>query len=165
MLWWPQEAHSVVRGNTELRLKIVQVGISVSLAVIEDRQEYQVKLSQSQLCEKERRPIAFHVVINPMIVSAAGKSLEFFEGCLSVAGYTAIVPRHGKVTVECLNERAESVRIDASGWYARILQHEIDHLGGMLYTDRMQARTFSTLENMERYWKDRAVSEVKAKLG
>jgi peptide deformylase len=51
---------------------------------------------------------------------------------LSLAGYTAVVPRARKVHVEALNEHAEPMVIDATGWYARILQHEIDHLGGVL---------------------------------
>jgi peptide deformylase len=62
--------------------------------------------------------------------------------------------------VECLNERAEPETIEARGWYARILQHEIDHLNGMLYIDRMNSRTFFTQDNYVRHWKDRSVAEV-----
>jgi peptide deformylase len=77
--------------------------------------------------------------------------VQFFEGCLSVAGFTAVVPRARAVRVECLNERAEQVVIEAEGWYARILQHEIDHLRGKLYIDRMITRSFMTAENFNRY--------------
>jgi peptide deformylase len=76
---------------------------------------------------------------------------EFFEGCLSVAGFVALVPRAVEVRVECLNERAEPTVIEAKGWYARILQHEIDHLQGLLYIDHMKSRTFSSVENHGRY--------------
>jgi peptide deformylase len=76
-----------------------------------------------------------------------------------VAGFTAIVPRALAVRVECLNERAEPVSIRAEGWYARILQHEIDHLRGQLYIDRMEARSFATLENFNRHWKDKPVAD------
>jgi peptide deformylase len=141
-----------------------QVGIAVQLAVIEDREEYQKKLTPAQLSERERKPIPFHVMINPRIVSAENANVEFFEGCLSVAGYSAIVPRARGVTVEYLNEKAETRRVEAVGWYARILQHEIDHLGGVLYVDRMHARTLATLENLERFWKDLPASDVQAKL-
>ena len=55
--------------------------------------------------------------------------------------------------MECLNERAEPVVIEAKGWYARILQHEIDHLHGALYIDRMNPHTFSTQDNYTRHWK------------
>ena len=80
-------------------------------------------------------------------------------------GYTAIVARARSVTVECLNQRAEAVRLEASGWYARILQHEIDHLDGVLYVDRMQSRSFCALETAERLWKDVPVAEVQRRLG
>ena len=142
-----------------------QVGISLQLAVIEDREEYYKKLTAEQLAERQRQPVPFHVIINPRIVSSENTDVEFFEGCLSVAGYSAIVSRARSVTVEYLNEFAETRRIHAVGWYARILQHEIDHLAGTLYVDRMKARTLTTLDNLERVWKDLPVSEVQARLG
>jgi len=141
-----------------------QVGFPLQLAVIEDRKEYHSKLSQTQLAERQRRPVPFHVIINPSVVLTAEPSPEFFEGCLSIGRYAAIVPRMSSVTVAFLNERAEPVRIDATGWYARILQHEIDHLHGILYTDRMFPRTFCTQDNMERLWKDLSPSAVREKL-
>jgi len=141
-----------------------QVGVSLQLAVIEDREEYHKKFTAEQLSERQRLPVSFHVIINPRIVWADSRKLEFFEGCLSVAGYSAIVPRAQAVTVEYLNEFAEAKKVDAVGWYARILQHEIDHLAGILYVDRMKARTFTTLENLERVWKDLPASEVRERL-
>ena len=77
--------------------------------------------------------------------------MEFFEGCLSVEGFAAVVSRATHVRVECLNDRAEPVTIEAHGWYARILQHEIDHLNGTLYVDRMNSRTLTTAENLLRF--------------
>jgi peptide deformylase len=104
--------------------------------------------------------VAPHVIINPRL--ALGKeTVEFFEGCLSLPGFTAIVPRARAVTVECLNERAEPVTIHAHGWYARILQHEIDHLRGTLYIDRMLTRSFMGRENFERYWKDVPMGDLR----
>ena len=141
-----------------------QVGISLQLAVIEDREEYHKKLTAEQLTERQRQPVPFHVIINPRIVSSDGTHVEFFEGCLSVSGYSAVVPRARTVTVEYVNELAETQRVQAVGWYARILQHEIDHLAGILYVDRMQARTLTTLDNLDRVWKEVPVSEVQARL-
>ena len=141
-----------------------QVGFSLELAVIEDREEYHKKLTGQQLAERQRQPVPFHVIINPRIISSDNANVEFFEGCLSVAGYSAVVPRARAVTVEYLNEFAEPQRVHAVGWYARILQHEIDHLAGILYVDRMTARTLTTLDNLERVWKDVPVSEVHARL-
>ena len=137
-----------------------QVGYSLQLIVIEDQHEFIHKLPAHQVTERERRPVPFHVLINPKLTLVGSEIATFFEGCLSVAGFTAVVPRAKRVRVECLNERAEPVTIEAQGWYARILQHEIDHLHGALYIDRMNSRSFSTHDNYARYWKDRPVAEV-----
>ncbi|MGC2109292.1 MAG: peptide deformylase [Candidatus Korobacteraceae bacterium] len=160
-----EHMRDTMRDAPGVGLAAPQIGVSLQLAVIEDRQEYHGKLSAAQLAERQRQPIPFHVIINPRLVSTAEASVEFFEGCLSMTGYAAVVPRKSAVTVECLNERAEPQRMEATGWYARILQHEIDHLRGVLYTDRMLARTLATLENLERIWKDVPTVEVRAKLG
>lgn len=138
-----------------------QIGIPLQVVVIEDPAEAIQKLSPEQAAERDRRPVPFQVLINPVLTIPEGAEAEFFEGCLSLAGYTAIVPRAAKVHVEALNERVEPVVIDASGWYARILQHEIDHLNGILYIDRMNSRSFSTLDNHLRIWKDKPIAEVK----
>jgi peptide deformylase len=159
-----EHMRDTMRNAPGVGLAAPQVGVALQLAVIEDREEYHKSLSPAQLAERQRQPISFHVMINPRIVSADNTGLEFFEGCLSVTGYSAIVPRARAVTVEYLNEHAESKRVDAVGWYARILQHEIDHLAGVLYVDRMLTRTLTTLENLEHYWKDLPTSEVLAKL-
>src|SRR6266850_484325 len=126
---------------------------------IEDQVEAIQKLSEQQIADRKRMPVPFHVLINPKLSVTEAENVEFFEGCLSVSGYTAIVPRAKRVRVECLNEHAESVLIDADGWYARILQHEIDHLHGVLYIDRMKSRSYSTQENHARHWKDKSISE------
>jgi peptide deformylase len=159
-----EHMRDTMRNAPGVGLAAPQVGAPFQLAVIEDPEEYQKTLTPSQLSERQRQPIPFHVIVNPRIVSADDAGLEFFEGCLSVAGYSAIVPRARAVTVEYLNERAERKRVAAVGWYARILQHEIDHLAGVLYVDRMRTRTFTTLENLERFWKDLPISDVLAKL-
>lgn len=139
-----------------------QVGMSMQLAVIEDREEYHRNLTPAQLKERERQPVPFQVIINPTLTLLDQDAKpEFFEGCLSMAGYTAVVPRARRVRVECLDHKGKAQRIEASGWYARILQHEIDHLHGTIYTDRMYPRTLMTAENMQRYWKDKAISEIR----
>lgn len=141
-----------------------QIGLPIQLAVIEDCEEYQANLAPQLLAERERRPVPFHVLINPRIVSSTGEPVEFFEGCLSVDGLSAVVPRYSAVKVDCLDENGVARTIEASGWYARILQHEIDHLHGTLYIDRMHSRTFTTVENLGRFWKDLPIAEVRARL-
>ena len=141
-----------------------QIGKSLQLAVIEDRAEHLTRLAADELAEHQRAEIPFHVIINPKLTVLDKSSAQFFEGCLSVAGYQAIVDRALNVRVECLNERGEEVTIKAQGWYARILQHEIDHLNGTMYIDRMKTRTLTTSENMGRFWNNQSIQEVLAEL-
>jgi peptide deformylase len=141
-----------------------QLGLPLQLAVIEDREEYHKDVSQALLLERERRPVPFHAIINPAIEEMGEERAEFFEGCLSVSGYSALVARARAVRVTCLDDRGQRHVIEASGWYARILQHEIDHLNGTLYIDRMRTRSFTTMENLAEYWKGKPVSEIKSEL-
>lgn len=141
-----------------------QVGFPLQLAVIEDKPEYFAGLTAEQIAERERQPVPFHVIINPVVKQQSEADVEFFEGCLSVPGFTAIVPRSRQVQVECLDGTGAQQVIEASGWYARILQHEIDHLHGTLYVDRMESRTFCSLDIRSRLWKSKTTAEVKAAL-
>ena len=142
-----------------------QVGLGIQLAVVEDRAEYLTGIAPELLASRERRPVPFTVLINPVIVENSDETAEFFEGCLSVAGFSALVKRSRRVAVEFLDERAEPQRVEASGWFARILQHEIDHLRGWLYIDRMETRSFTSIENIGRHWKDLPVDAVRVALG
>jgi peptide deformylase len=121
-----------------------QIGESLQLAVIEDRAEYHEGVDPQELVLRGRVAVPFHVLANPRLTVLDPGPAIFAEGCLSVPGYLAQVPRALAVRVEALDHRGEPVTIDARGWYARILQHEIDHLGGILYVDCMDSRTFST---------------------
>jgi peptide deformylase len=141
-----------------------QVGAPLQLAIIEDRPEYSKDIAPVQLAERERIPVPFHVIINPVLKPIGKTEVEFFEGCLSLEGFTALVPRYRQVQVTCLDERGQPRKIEASGWYARILQHEIDHLNGTLYIDRMRSRSFSSLQNFSRHWKYKTTKDVVGEL-
>ena len=154
-----------MRAAPGVGLAAPQIGVPIQLAVIEDRAEYIDGLSEEELEERQRAAIPFHVIINPKLSFPDDASVKFFEGCLSVEGFSAIVDRALNVRVECLNEHGEAVTIDAHGWYARILQHEIDHLNGTLYIDRMRTRTLTTAENMFRFWAEKNIEQVLAELG
>jgi peptide deformylase len=141
-----------------------QIGRNLQLAVIEDRSEYTQDWTDDQLADRERSVVAFHAIINPKITLLDEDRIEFFEGCLSVDGLMALVPRAHRVKVECLNEKGEEKTIIASGWYARILQHEIDHLHGTLYVDHMYPRTLMTVENYKQHWLEKSVEQIKKEL-
>lgn len=127
-----------------------QIGESLQIAVIEDKAEYHKTLTPEQLHERQRVPVDFHVIINPQIELFAPADLSFYEGCLSIPRLMAMVARSPSVRVACLDEHGEQRVIEATGWYARILQHEIDHLQGRLYTDVMQPETLTTIENHQK---------------
>jgi len=138
-----ESMRETMRDAPGVGLAAPQVGVGLQLAVIEDRADLLEKLARDVLIRQNRRPVPFHVIVNPHM-TLHGESIEFFEGCLSVAGFMAVVPRAERVRVDCWNEHGEPQVIEAEGWYARILQHEIDHLNGTLYLDHMYTRSFMT---------------------
>ena len=77
-----------------------------------------------------------YILINPEIVKASPDTVEGIEGCLSVPLLVGEVERAGAVKVRGQNRHGQPVRLKAEGWLARIFQHEVDHLNGVLFTDR-----------------------------
>lgn len=150
-----EHMRETLRDAPGVGLAAPQVGQSLNLAVIEDRAEYHKAMTEAELKERERVAVEFHVLINPRIELLYDSQVSFFEGCLSLPGFMAEVPRSRSVRVTCLDHHGKPRVIEATGWYARILQHEIDHLQGKIYIDRMQSQTFSTLDNYQRHWKNR----------
>jgi peptide deformylase len=151
------EMRDAMRDAPGVGLAAPQIGLPLQLAVIEDREDLLGSFSAEDLAERERRPVPFHVIINPVIAYSSDDKKNFYEGCLSLPGFSAVVPRARTIRVEYLDERAEPQFVQASGWYARILQHEIDHLRGALYIDRMLSRTFTTLDNWTRLHKGKPI--------
>jgi peptide deformylase len=141
-----------------------QIGEPLQVAVIEDREEYLREADADWLADRERAAVPFYAIVNPKLSVTLADPREFFEGCLSVAGLTALVSRARAVRVECLDERGLPRVIEARGWHARILQHEIDHLRGVLYVDRMATRTLMTTVNYARYWRNHSLDELRAAL-
>ncbi len=86
--------------------------------------------------EEPPTPPKLYVLVNPKIMRHSKELLAGQEGCLSVPGFVGEVERHATVTVRGMNRHGKPTRLKAKGWLARILQHEIDHLDGILYIDR-----------------------------
>jgi peptide deformylase len=154
-----RDMRDAMRDAPGVGLAAPQIGQPLQLAVIEDREDLLKGYAAADLAERERRAVPFHVIINPVIAYASEEIKYFYEGCLSLPGFSAVVPRARTVRVEYLDERAQSQFVQASGWYARILQHEIDHLRGSLYIDRMHPRTFTTLDNWTRLYKGKPIPQ------
>lgn len=118
-----------MRAAPGVGLAAPQIGLSERLIVVEyyEREEDE---------ENEEAPKKVWAVINPEIVKASEETLLGVEGCLSIPGLLGEVERHAEVHVRGLNRHGKPVKIKAKGWLARIFQHEIDHLNGVLFTDR-----------------------------
>jgi peptide deformylase len=106
-----------------------QIGLSERIIVVEyfEREEDE---------EKEDAPKKVWALINPEIVKSSEETLTGVEGCLSIPGLVGEVERHAAIHVKALNRHGKPVKIKAEGWLARIFQHEIDHLNGVLFPDR-----------------------------
>jgi peptide deformylase len=155
-----RDMRDAMRDAPGVGLAAPQIGQPLQLAVVEDREDLLKGYAAADLAERERCAVPFHVIINPVVVYSSDEMKNFYEGCLSLPGFSAVVPRARTVGVEYLDQLAQSQFVQASGWYARILQHEIDHLHGALYIDRMQSRTFTTLDNWTRLHKGKAIPPI-----
>lgn len=106
-----------------------QIGLSDRIIVI----EYYERAEDEEV---EDAPKKVWAVINPEIVKASEEMLLGVEGCLSIPGLIGEVERHAEVQVKGLNRHGKPMKVKAKGWLARIFQHEIDHLNGILFTER-----------------------------
>lgn len=138
----------VMRKAPGVGLAAPQIGIPLKIIVLEDTKEYISYAPKQDVEAQDRRPFDLLVIMNPKLKKTSDRTALFFEGCLSVDGYRAVVERHLDVEVTGLDRYGQPSKVEASGWQARILQHECDHLEGTLYVDKMVPRTFRTVENL-----------------
>jgi peptide deformylase len=160
-----ERMRATMRAAPGVGLAAPQVGEGVQLAVIEDGPNRWGHLSERERVEREREELPFTVLVNPVYEVIEHETVSFYEGCLSVPGLTGVVARHRVIRVSALDEHGDAVQQVFSGWPARIVQHEIDHLAGILYLDKVQTRSISTVENFARIWQGRTVGEVARGLG
>jgi len=103
-----------------------QVGVSERVIVVEYAEDE----------EEEDAPKKLYVMVNPEIKAASDETETNIEGCLSVPGWQGDVERALAVTVKGQTRRGQPMKVKAEGWLARIFQHEIDHINGIVFTDR-----------------------------
>jgi len=108
------------------------------------------RLSGEARALRGRAPLPLMVLINPSVIPASKDEVAFYEGCLSVRGYGALVARAAGVNVTGLDAAGRPVSLRFDGWAARIMQHEMDHLNGTLYVDRMIPRSLAAEEELAR---------------
>ena len=114
-----------------------QVNVSRQLAVIEyaEDEDDEDETEDAEENPKPAKPKQLFVIINPEIVKASEEKVNGIEGCLSIPGLVGEVERHEAIQVKALNRYGKPVKLKVDGWLARIFQHEIDHLNGVLFTD------------------------------
>jgi peptide deformylase len=96
--------------------------------------------------EENEQPRETYILFNPEIIKGKGEQVGY-EGCLSIPGYIGEVARQEQITVKGINEKGKAVRLKVEGYLSRVFQHEIDHLDGTLYTDRLtDPDTFQPVE-------------------
>ncbi|WVT82577.1 peptide deformylase [Pengzhenrongella phosphoraccumulans] len=114
-----------------------QIGLPLAIAVLEDPGA----LDSDVIDVRERAALPFRVLINPVYEPVGAQRVSFYEGCLSVSGWQAVVARYRTVRLTGSDETGQAIDEVVTGWPARIVQHETDHLGGMLYIDRAELRS------------------------
>lgn len=116
-----------MRAAPGVGLAAPQVNISLRVIVVE----------YAEMAEDDEtpKPAKLYTVVNPEITRHSKELETGTEGCLSIPGLVGDVERHYSVTVKGMNRHGQSLRIKADGWLARIFQHEVDHLDGVLFTD------------------------------
>jgi peptide deformylase len=98
-------------------------------------------------------PASPTVLINPRIVPVSDRLEEDWEGCLSIPDLRGKVPRHTEIEVQAHDRRGKSLHLTARDFFARVIQHEVDHLNSTVFLDRMKSfETLTFLEEYGRYW-------------
>ncbi|MDQ0801152.1 peptide deformylase [Arthrobacter sp. SLBN-112] len=138
-----------------------QLGIPLQLAVLED--QYDVDPDAAAL--RHRSPLEFLAILNPRYTPQGPGLASFFEGCLSLNGLQAVVARPDTVLLEYLTPDGAAEQRVFSGWQARIVQHETDHLNGILYIDRAQLRSLSSNAEYAAHWAEAGIARASTGLG
>lgn len=121
-----------------------QVHVSRQIAVLE---------VESHPRYPDMAPIPLMVIVNPVLKPVDEETQPDWEGCLSIPDFRGITPRYSTVRLEAYGRRGERIELIAKDFFARVLQHETDHLNGKVYVDRMRdLTTLSHLQEWMRFW-------------
>jgi len=116
-----------------------QIGLGLALAVLEDS----FVLDDDAARARERATVPFRVLVNPHYEPVGTERVAFYEGCLSVPGWQAVTARWRSIRLTGSDDRGERLDEVLTGWPARIVQHETDHLVGRLYVDVAEMRSLA----------------------
>jgi peptide deformylase len=135
-----------MRANEGVGLAAQQVGSALQLTVIDVR-EAKDRPSMLWIEGRQRQPDEFMplVLVNPLVTKLGAQTVVGREGCLSFPEISAEIERAARVRVEAVSLDNAPLRLDCEGLLARVVQHEVDHLNGILFVDRMDAATRASL--------------------
>jgi peptide deformylase len=139
-----------MRAAPGVGLAAPQLGVPLRVFVAEDDEERLARLSEDARALKRRVALPLTVLVNPRVSAISSDEAIFYEGCLSVRGYGALVARAAAVSVTGTDGVGNAVSMNFDGWPARIMQHEMDHLDGTLYVDRMLTRSLAADDELAR---------------
>ncbi|WP_338775683.1 peptide deformylase [Streptomyces sp. DG1A-41] len=150
-----------MRAAPGVGLAAPQVGVPLRIAVIEDP----APVPEEVRLARGRVPQPFRVLVNPAYEPVGGARAAFFEGCLSVPGWQAVVARPAQVRLTGQDEHGHALDEVFTGWPARIVQHETDHLDGVLYLDRAESRSLSSNRAVTERWAQPTPEQAARALG
>ncbi|MER7895705.1 peptide deformylase [Streptomyces sp. NPDC096046] len=150
-----------MRAAPGVGLAAPQVGVPLRIAVLEDP----APVPEEVRLVRGRVPQPFRVLVNSAYEPVGDERASFFEGCLSVPGWQAVVARPAVVRLTGQDEHGRALDEVFTGWPARIVQHETDHLDGVLYLDRAVTRSLSSNQAMAERWAQPTPQEAARALG
>ena len=152
---------SVMHKAPGVGLAAPQLGIPLQIAVLEDQFEVDPEVA----AVRGREPLPFFAMLNPSFAPLGGSAVAFYEGCLSLNGLQAAVVRPEAVRLDFTAPDGSAQQREFSGWQARIVQHETDHLHGILYLDRAELRSISSNAEYSARWSQPDISLARQELG
>ncbi len=112
--------------------------------------------------EEEDSKINISVLINPKIEKLSDETEDDWEGCLSIPGMSGLVRRFKKIKYSAIDLNGKNINGEVEGLHARVIQHEFDHLNGILYTSRLAHKNaFGYSEEIEKFWKKNSYGDSK----
>src|SRR3954465_2723907 len=147
---------SVMHKAPGVGLAAPQLGIPLQLAVLEDQFEVDPEVA----AVRGREPLPFFAMLNPRYQPLGTTTAAFYEGCLSIGGLQAAVLRPESVRLDYTMPDGTQLERSFTGWQARIVQHETDHVHGVLYLDRAELRSLSNNAEYAARWSQPDISRA-----
>ena len=145
--------NKLIQDMTETMLDAKGIGLAAPQVHI-SKQVIIFRIPKSE--EEENNTIEITALINPKISKISEETDTQWEGCLSIPGMTGLVKRYSKINYEGFDMKGNLIKKEAEGLHARIVQHEFDHLKGILYLNRLvDIRAFGFVNEIEEYWKNK----------